>query len=116
MNDTDVLVIITNENKELKNKIKKLEKDKLKLQFKINILKNLYYTFENFFTLTSGFIIISTIVGIFLEKFQYIYDGFFNKYGIVFLIIGLIILGIPYFLKEITLWLLKMKKKRSYKY
>lgn len=68
---------------------------------------------ENICVAISSTIIIITIVGVLLERFQYIYDGFFNNDGIIFVIIGIAIMAIPYivFYLQIAIDNLRRKSK-----
>jgi len=68
---------------------------------------------ENICVAVSSTIIIITIVGVLLERFQYIYDGFFNNNGIIFVIIGMAIMAIPYivFYLQVAIDNLKRKSK-----
>ena len=54
-----------------------------------------------------GAIIFTFTIGILMEKFQYIYDGFFNTYGLIAVIIAIAILAIPYVVFYIRTWFSK---------
>lgn len=59
---------------------------------------------ENMCLTIAAVIIFTFTIGILLEKFQYIYDGFFNTYGLIAIIIAIAILAIPYVVFYIRTW------------
>jgi len=113
MQNEELVVILTERNKKLKEEIKRLENLNEKLSFKLIYWKKIYQIFEDIFTIVAGLFVMLAIVGIFYEHFQYNYDGWFDKYALLLLIIGIVILIIPNFVKGLGNIKWKRKKKKK---
>ncbi len=66
---------------------------------------------ENICIAVSGIILMITFMGICVERFQYIYDGFFNTYGLFMIIAVMGIMIIPYIVFYIQIFINNFKKR-----
>lgn len=86
-------------NRELQEKIKFLEKRIEMRDAKIKRLKHGISLFNNIFFSISVILVIIFFCGMVINRFNYNYDGIFNTYYPISLLISIIIFSIPFIIE-----------------